>query len=44
MSHFMPGLELNRLFYRTVVQPLLAARFPQLSYAALIGDSSDVLG
>src|SRR6185437_11898539 len=45
MNQFMPGLELNRRFYSEIVQPLLAARFPDLVYsAALIGYGSDVLG
>jgi len=45
MNQFMPGLELNRRFYNDVVQPLLAARFPDLVYSAgLIGYGSDVLG
>src|SRR6185437_8049269 len=45
MNQFMPGLELNRRFYSEIVQPLLAARFPDLVYsAALISYGSDVLG
>ncbi|HEU4785505.1 MAG TPA: DUF4037 domain-containing protein [Ktedonobacterales bacterium] len=41
----MPGLELNRLFYLEVIQPLLAARFPEVGYSAgLLGYGSDVLG
>ena len=45
MAAFMPGLELNRLFFAEVVQSLLAARFPDVRYsAALIGYGSDVLG
>ncbi len=45
MNQFMPGLELNRLFYVDVIQPLLAARFPEVVYSAgLIGYGSDVLG
>jgi len=45
MNQFMPGLELNRLFYSEVIQPLLAARFPDVVYSAgLIGYGSDVLG
>ncbi len=45
MNHFMPGLELNRLFYLEIIQPLLAARFPDVIYSAgLIGYGSDVLG
>jgi len=45
MNQFMPGLELNRLFYSEVIQPLLSARFPDVVYSAgLIGYGSDVLG
>jgi hypothetical protein len=45
MDHFVPGLELNRLFYAEVIGPLLAARFPAVVYSAgLIGYGSDVLG
>ena len=45
MVHFVPGLELNRAFYREVVAPILAANFARLKYsAALIGYGSDVLG
>jgi hypothetical protein len=45
MNQFMPGLELNRLFHKEVVRPLLAARFPAVVYSAgLLGYGSDVLG
>ena len=45
MAHFIPGLELNRAFYREAVAPILAANFARLKYsAALIGYGSDVLG
>jgi hypothetical protein len=45
MPQFIPGLQLNRLFYREVVAPILASAFPDLRYsAALIGYGSDVLG
>lgn len=48
MNQFMPGLELNRLFYREVVQPLLpllSEQFPDVVYSAgLLGYGSDVLG
>lgn len=45
MTDFIPGLELNRLFYEAAVRPILAAHFPNLPYsAALIGYGSDVLG
>src|SRR5271155_1729473 len=43
--HFIPGLELNRSFYREAVAPILASAFPALRYsAALIGRGSDILG
>jgi hypothetical protein len=42
---FIPGLQLNALFYGEVVKPLLAEAFPNLPYsAALIGYGSEVLG
>lgn len=45
MPEFIPGLELCGLFFREVVRPLLARRFPGLHYsAALIGYGSEVLG
>ena len=45
MDTFIPGLELNRLFFEEVVRPLIAAQFPDLAYsAAFIGYGSDVLG
>lgn len=45
MPPFIPGVELNRLFYTEAVQPILATDFPNLRYdAALIGWGSDVLG
>jgi hypothetical protein len=45
LDAFIPGLELNRLFFEEVVRPLIAAQFPDLAYsAALIGYGSDVLG
>ncbi len=45
MAHFVPGLKLNRAFYREEVVPILAANFARLKYsAALIGYGSDVLG
>ena len=45
METFIPGVELNRLFFQEVVGPLIAAQFPDLAYsAALIGYGSDVLG
>jgi hypothetical protein len=45
MAHFTPGVQLNAMFYRESVAPILAAVFPELPYsAALIGHGSDVLG
>jgi hypothetical protein len=45
MPQFIPGLELSRLFYAEIIQPLLAAHVPDLRYdAALIGAGSEVLG
>jgi hypothetical protein len=45
MPEFIPGLQLNEMFYRKVVGPLLATHFPKLAYSAgLIGYGSDVLG
>jgi hypothetical protein len=45
MPHFIPGIQLNQLFYREAVAPVLASAFPDLRYsAALIGYGSDVLG
>lgn len=45
MSKFIPGVQLNELFYREAVAPILASEFADLRYsAALIGYGSDVLG
>jgi hypothetical protein len=45
MPQFIPGIQLNRLFYREAVAPILASAFPSLRYSAsLIGYGSDVLG
>ena len=42
---FVPGLDLARDFYATVVRPLLDDGFPGLAYAAaLLGPGSDVAG
>ena len=42
---FIQGLRLSELLYDEAVQPILAARFPQLAYsAALLGPGSEVLG
>jgi hypothetical protein len=44
MPDFVPGLELNRIFYSEAVKPLLDRQFPALQYsAALIGSGSEVL-
>jgi hypothetical protein len=45
MAEFLPGLQLNGLFYAEIVRPLLGRHFPGLTYAAaLLGPGSDVLG
>ena len=45
LPEFIPGLELNRLYFDEVVKPLLESRFPELCYSAgLMGEGSDVLG
>lgn len=45
MTQFISGLQLNEMFYRDAVAPILSAAFPELRYsAALIGHGSDVLG
>jgi Domain of unknown function (DUF4037) len=42
---FVPGLQLAREFYATVVRPLLEEQFSQLPYAAaLLGPGSEVAG
>jgi hypothetical protein len=42
---FIPGLQLARGFYATVVRPLLEEQFSQLPYAAaLLGPGSEVAG
>lgn len=41
---FMPGIDLNRLFFQQIVKPLIDEHFPGLRYsAALMGEGSDVL-
>ena len=45
MPTFIPGLELSRQYYQSVVGPLIEEQFADLSYAAaLLGPGSDVLG
>jgi hypothetical protein len=45
MAQFIPGVQLNEMFFREIVAPILADEFPNLNYsAALIGYGSDVLG
>jgi Domain of unknown function (DUF4037) len=45
MAQFIPGVQLNEMFYREAVAPILSTTFPELRYsAALIGYGSDVLG
>lgn len=42
---FIPGIQLNELFYREIVQPILTENYPSMAHsAALIGCGSDVLG
>ena len=42
---FIPGIQLNKHFYREAIRPILESRFPGLAHsAALIGYGSDVLG
>jgi hypothetical protein len=41
---FLPGLDLNRLFFQQVIKPLLDEHFPILRYSAgIMGEGSDVL-
>lgn len=45
MTKFISGLDLNELFYKEAVKPILESNFVGLRYsAALIGYGSDVLG
>jgi len=45
MPKFIPGVQLNEMFYREAAAPILASAAPELRYsAALIGHGSDVLG
>jgi hypothetical protein len=45
MAQFVPGMQLNEMFYREAVAPIFVASFPELRYsAALIGYGWDVLG
>ena len=42
---FVPGLDLSERFFHAAVEPLLAAHFPRLRYAAArLGRGSDVMG
>jgi hypothetical protein len=44
-QNFLPGLQLNKLFYKDVVGPLMKEHFSRLPYSAgLVGHGSDVLG
>jgi len=44
-TKFIPGLQLNEMFYQQAVRPILATHFPVVVHsAALIGYGSDVLG
>lgn len=41
---FIPGIELNRLFYQQVIRALLDKHYPGLAYAAgIVGEGSDVM-
>ncbi|MCC2631851.1 MAG: hypothetical protein K0S20_550 [Patescibacteria group bacterium] len=41
---FMPGIDLNRLFFQQVIKPLMDKHFPGLKYAAgIVGEGSDVM-
>ncbi|HUT80654.1 MAG TPA: DUF4037 domain-containing protein [Candidatus Bathyarchaeia archaeon] len=45
MPSFIPGLELNRIFFSSIIKPILNRNYPKLNYsAARIGFGSDVLG
>ena len=42
---FIPGLQLNRLFFQEAVEPILCGAWPGLRYSAgLLGHGSDALG
>ncbi len=44
-TRFIPGIQLNEMFYHEAVKPILAENFPGVTQsAALIGYGSDVLG
>jgi hypothetical protein len=44
-SQFTPGLQISRQYYKEVIEPIIQADFPDLTYsAALIGPGSEVLG
>jgi hypothetical protein len=41
---FMPGLDLNRLFFQQIIKPLMEEHFPDIQYSAgILGEGSDVL-
>ncbi len=45
MPKFMPGLRLDELYYKKIVEPILGSKFPRLKYSAgLLGSGSEVLG
>ncbi|MEM7335422.1 MAG: DUF4037 domain-containing protein [Chloroflexota bacterium] len=45
MPDFIPSLDLNEQFFHEILAPLMAEKFPDLTYAAArLGDGSDVLG
>jgi len=44
-AQFIKGIRLAELFYTEAVQPIIAARYPDLAYTAcLIGTGSEILG
>src|SRR5262245_49963812 len=45
MSEFLRGVALSRRFFKELIEPLIAARFPGMRFAAaFVGSGSDVLG
>jgi hypothetical protein len=44
LPHFIPGIDLNRMFFQQVIRPLMDKHFPEIKYAAgILGEGSDVL-
>jgi hypothetical protein len=45
MTNFIPGLQISRLFYKEIINPIVELSFPGMRHsAALIGTGSEVLG